>query len=63
MKLNEKELERRNKIKRSLIQYFQSDKGILHRERLSKLQHERMSNYAIFLNNNRDKKLKDELQD
>lgn len=47
-----KEEERRNKIRRSLLSYFKTEKGIAQRKRLSELQRIRMSNYAIYLNEN-----------
>lgn len=47
-----KEEERRNKIRRSLLNYFKTEKGIAQRKRLSNLQRIRMSNYAIYIREN-----------
>lgn len=47
-----KEEERRNKIRRSLLLYFGTEKGKEQRKRLSELQKIRMSNYAIYLKEN-----------
>ncbi|MFP5130229.1 hypothetical protein ACJEEO_07230 [Phocaeicola coprocola] len=46
------EQERRNKIRRSLLCYYRTEKGIAHRKRLSELQKIRMTNYAIYLREN-----------
>lgn len=43
---------RRDKIRSSLKKYFQTDKGILHRKKISAIQAERMAKYAEYLNNN-----------
>lgn len=49
--MNIKEEERRNKIRGSLKEYFKSDKGLLHRKKISSIQTKRMALYGIFINN------------
>ena len=51
--MNKKEKERRERIRESLLKYYQSDKGINHKRLLSELQTKRMSNYAKYLNENK----------
>lgn len=50
--INLKELQRREKIKCSLLDYFKSDQGIAHRNKLSALQLKRMALYGQFLKEN-----------
>ncbi len=48
------EEKRRKRIRESLLNYYQTDKGINHRRLLSELQRNRMVNYARFLNENKN---------
>lgn len=57
--MKENELERRKRISEGLKRYFKSDEGIIHRNKLSRLQTERMSNYMKFINNNNINNFKD----
>lgn len=52
--MNNKEKDRRERIRESLLNYYQSDKGINHKRLLSELQSKRMSNYAKYLNENKE---------
>lgn len=42
---------KRLKISSTLKEYFKTEKGILHKRKLSLLQHNRMSEYAQFIKN------------
>lgn len=61
--MEEKENQRREKIKRSLRQYYSTSKGIDQRKRLSAAQSKRMAFYSQFLyeNNYSKNKTNDEV--
>lgn len=53
--MEKKELERRAKISTKLKEYFGTEKGINHRNKLSQSQKNRMIEYNNYINNNRNK--------
>lgn len=50
--VEEKEFARRKKISSSLINYFKTDKGISHKNKLKASQAKRMAEYGKFLHEN-----------
>lgn len=50
--MNNNEIKRRERISASLKEYFNSDRGLAHRKKISCSQKLKMSRYYEFLNNN-----------
>lgn len=53
---SKKETERRSKIRASLRKYFLTEQGNAHKEKLSRLQSERMNKYNEYLKSIKDEK-------